>query len=113
LVFKVDAAGNETVFYNFTEEEVQPDLSASSLLLDPAGNLYGATLYGGSISEGTIFEVSSLGAYTMLHSFDFTDGAYPVAGLIQDNAGNLYGATSGGGNTGCSSGCGVIFKITP
>jgi uncharacterized repeat protein (TIGR03803 family) len=113
LVFKVDAAGNETVFYNFTEEEVQPDLSASRLLLDPAGNLYGATLYGGSISEGTIFEVSSLGAYTMLHSFDFTDGAYPVAGLIRDNAGNLYGATSGGGNTGCSSGCGVIFKITP
>ncbi|HEX8811772.1 MAG TPA: choice-of-anchor tandem repeat GloVer-containing protein, partial [Terracidiphilus sp.] len=113
LVFKVDPAGNESVFYNFTEEEVQPALSASSLLLDPAGNLYGATLYGGSISEGTIFEISSQGVYTMLHSFDFTDGAYPASGLVRDNAGNLYGSTSGGGNTGCSSGCGVIFKITP
>ncbi len=113
LVFKIDPAGNETVLYNFTDEEVQPALTASSLLVDSAGNLYGATLYGGSISEGTVFEVSSQGKYTMLHSFDFTDGAYPVAGLIRDNAGNLYGTTSGGGNDGCSSGCGVIFKITP
>jgi uncharacterized repeat protein (TIGR03803 family) len=113
LVFKIDPAGNETVLHSFTEEEVQPALQASTLLLDPAGNLYGTTLYGGSLSDGTVFEVSSQGVYAMLHSFDVDDGLFPVAGLIRDNAGNLYGATSQGGNFSCSMGCGVIFKITP
>lgn len=113
LVFKLDPTGNETVLHNFTEQEIQPALQASSLLLDAAGNLYGTTLYGGSLSDGTVFEVSSQGVYTMLHSFDINDGLYPVAGLIRDNAGNLYGATSQGGNFSCSMGCGVIFKITP
>ncbi len=113
LVFKIDPAGNETVLHYFTEEEIGPALSASSLLLDPAGNLYGTTLYGASSQVGTVFEVSSEGVYTMLHSFDYTDGAYPVAGLIRDNAGNLYGTTTQGGNYSCSMGCGVIFKITP
>ncbi len=113
LVFKIDLSGNETVLHSFTEAEVGPALSASSLLLDPAGNLYGTTLYGGSLSLGTVFEVSSQGAYTMLHSFDDNDGEFPVAGLVRDNAGNLYGTTSGGGSFSCSLGCGVVFKITP
>jgi uncharacterized repeat protein (TIGR03803 family) len=113
LAFKLDPTGNETVLHNFTEEEVQPALSASRLLLDPAGNLYGTTLYGGSLSDGTVFEVSSQGVYTMLHSFASSDGEFPVAGLVRDNAGNLYGTTSGGGSYSCSLGCGVVFKITP
>jgi uncharacterized repeat protein (TIGR03803 family) len=113
LVFKVDPTGNETVLYDFTEEEVQPALSASSLLLDPTGNLYGTTLYGGSLSDGTVFEVSSRGVYTMLHSFDISDGVFPVAGLVRDNAGNLYGTTTQGGIYSCNLGCGVVFKITP
>lgn len=113
LVFKIDPTGNETVLHYFTEAEVGPALSASSLLLDPAGNLDGTTLYGASLSLGTVFEVSSQGVYTMLHSFDDTDGEFPVAGLVRDSAGNLYGTTSGGGSFSCSLGCGVVFKITP
>ncbi len=113
VVFKVDPTGNETVLYNFIHGEVQPALQASSLLLDPAGNLYGTTLYGGSLQDGTVFEVSSQGVYTQIHSFDISDGLYPETGLIRDNAGNLYGTTSQGGNYSCSLGCGVIFKITP
>ena len=54
--------------------------------------------------------------FTTLHSFDATDGAYPVAALVQGTDGNLYGtADQGGANTACgdSSGCGTVFKITP
>lgn len=49
-----------------------------------------------------------------LASFDYTDGAYPYAGLMQADDGTFYGTTQGGGGTGCgASGCGTVFKITP
>jgi uncharacterized repeat protein (TIGR03803 family) len=56
--------------------------------------------------------------FTTLHSFDGTDGAYPVAGLVQATNGYLYGTTVGGGaNAACDNyygapGCGTIFKIS-
>ncbi|MGH6801463.1 MAG: hypothetical protein ACRECZ_08625, partial [Methylocella sp.] len=49
---------------------------------------------------------------TVLHSFSFSDGSTPQAGLIADSSGNLYGTTFFGGASGCQSGigCGVVFK---
>ena len=49
---------------------------------------------------------------TTLHSFDYTDGAFPGnygAGLVQATDGNFYGTT----NTGGANLFGTIFKITP
>jgi uncharacterized repeat protein (TIGR03803 family) len=88
------------------------------------GNLYGTTEQGGANSCiileangcGTVFKITPSGTLTTLHSFDFTDGAGPNAGLIQATDGNFYGTTGvGGANTTCNSdyGCGTIFKITP
>jgi uncharacterized repeat protein (TIGR03803 family) len=47
--------------------------------------------------------------FTTLYSFDFTDGASPLAGLIQATDGSLYGTTGHGG----ANGDGTVFKITP
>jgi uncharacterized repeat protein (TIGR03803 family) len=47
--------------------------------------------------------------FTTLHSFDYTDGQYPYAGLVQATDGSLYGTTTTGG----ASGSGTVFKITP
>ena len=96
---------------------------SGTLIFDHAGNLYGTTKSGGTSNDGTVFELSppsvSGGAWTetILHSFSFTDGFVPSAGLYMDGAGNLYGTTVYGGSTTgleCSeAGCGVVFKLSP
>jgi hypothetical protein len=51
-------------------------------------------------------------SYTLLHSFSFSDGTFPVGPLIADSSGNLYGTTFEGG-MGCGGlGCGVVFKLS-
>jgi uncharacterized repeat protein (TIGR03803 family) len=85
------------------------------------GNFYGTTSGGGTSSNancyrgcGTVFKITPEGVLTTLHSFNFDDGALPLAGLIQAVDGNFYGTTSiGGANTDCFGGCGTVFKITP
>jgi uncharacterized repeat protein (TIGR03803 family) len=53
--------------------------------------------------------------YTVLHSFDYTDGYGPIWGLEQGTNGNLYGTTFGGGcgEEGKGEGCGTVFTIAP
>jgi uncharacterized repeat protein (TIGR03803 family) len=70
--------------------------------------LYGTTLIGGAYSYGTLFKITSRGALTTLHSFDYTEGVNPGARLVQAD-GNFYGATSSGG----VNGYGTVFKMTP
>jgi hypothetical protein len=106
------------------------------LTSDSAGNLYGATEYGGGYGScnapyyqycGTVFEVSPPktdgGKWTekVLYAFKSgTDGANPNGGLIFDSKGAIYGTTYYGGDTvdHCNSGdgfvgCGTVFQLTP
>ena len=46
---------------------------------------------------------------TVLHTFEFTDGSEPQAGLVADSAGNLYGTTTVGG----SGHVGTVFELSP
>ena len=79
------------------------------------GNFYGTTYEGGSSSNcsggcGTVFEITSAGTLTTLHSFDWYHGASPTAGVVQASDGNFYGTTYGGG---ANQYYGTVFKITP
>jgi uncharacterized repeat protein (TIGR03803 family) len=47
--------------------------------------------------------------YTVLHTFEGTDGGNSSAKLVRDSAGNLYGTTSAGGDPTCN--CGTVFKL--
>jgi uncharacterized repeat protein (TIGR03803 family) len=123
VVFKLAANGKETVVHDFSG----PDGSdPTGLLRDVAGNLYGVTQLGGTatctgIVEhngcGVIFEITAPGAFSVLHSFAGTDGAFPAGKLLSGATGNFYGATFGGGhNSNCpgqsyQQGCGTIFDL--
>jgi uncharacterized repeat protein (TIGR03803 family) len=52
---------------------------------------------------------ASAQTFSVLYTFNFTDGSGPNGGLILDSAGNLYGTTQFGG----SSNRGIIFKLSP
>jgi len=116
VVFKLDAAGNETVLHSFRggADGAQP---AAGVIQDSAGNLYGTTQGGGGTGFGTVFKVDTAGHETVLHSFTGapSDGAYPSAGLLLGPAGNLYGTTTAGGSgrDGAGGGLegGVVFEV--
>ncbi|MGA2904820.1 MAG: choice-of-anchor tandem repeat GloVer-containing protein, partial [Candidatus Korobacteraceae bacterium] len=109
---------NEKVLYSFSGGDGARPIG---LIFDAAGNLYGATEYGGTYGYGTVFKLSPAagGGWTekVLHSFNRngTDGAEPLAGLIRDDHGNLYGTTWGGGaGSNCGTGgCGTVFELSP
>ncbi len=111
VVFKLDAAGKETVLHAFTGP---PDgyYPAAAMVRDEEGNLYGTTSFGGSASlpAGTVFKLDPAGKETILYSFTGgADGNTPGAGVIRDEAGNLYGTTIAGG----ASNYGVVFRLDP
>jgi len=117
VVFEFDPAVGETVLYRFTgiADGANPQ---AGVVRDSAGNLNGTTRYGGMTTTvgggyGVVFEIDTTGKYTVLHTFNGNDGAQPEANLLLDSAGNLYGTTAYGGSSACTSGCGVVFKITP
>ncbi len=84
----------------------------SGVTLDPAGNVYGTTFYGGSGTCGTVYEISPSGAgwtHQVIYSFSGSDGSRPSGDLIRDTAGNLYGTTAAG----CDADAGTVFELSP
>jgi hypothetical protein len=132
----------ETVLYSFPTAK-QGYLPNGDLVFDNAGNLYGATTFGGGYGTtcngfyqycGAVFELSPPkskgGKWTekVLYGFkgvaagaQFGDGANPNGGLVLDSKGAIYGTTYFGGNNvkgECQggvggTGCGIVFKLIP
>src|SRR5262245_24201300 len=71
-------AGAEATFElvkSFAEAE-QP---VAPMVVGSDGSLYGTTSEGGLYGRGTVFKMTSAGAYTSLHSFSGPDGENPRA----------------------------------
>jgi uncharacterized repeat protein (TIGR03803 family) len=111
-VYMINKAGKETILYSFTggADGATPN---GDLLRDTAGNLYGTTVNGGTLSCqngkgcGTVFKLDTNRKETVLHSFAGADGVNPNAGVVQDAAGTFYGTTFRGG----ASGHGTVFEV--
>jgi uncharacterized repeat protein (TIGR03803 family) len=91
------------VLHNF---DVTDGDNANTLVLGTDGNFYGTTIGGGANGDGVVFEITSSGAYTILHLFTGPDGDFIFAGPMQATDGNLYGTTQLGG----SKNDGTVFK---
>jgi uncharacterized repeat protein (TIGR03803 family) len=63
LVYKVDAAGNQTVLYDFTGV-VDPGVMLSSVIFDANGKLYGTTEWDGTRNSGVVFKLAGVASAT-------------------------------------------------
>jgi uncharacterized repeat protein (TIGR03803 family) len=87
----------------------------AGLVFGSNGALYGASISGGTLGQGAIFELAppatAGGVWTesVLYSFSgASDGGAPYAGLVPGQNGTLVGTTSTGG----SAGMGTVFQLT-
>ena len=110
VVFKITPGGKLTVLYNFCSLAACADGSNpyGGLVQGTDGNFYGATVYGGTHTYGTLYQITPQGKHTVLYNFDSTTGAYPETTLALNTNGILYGDTYEGG----SGVNGVFFSLS-
>jgi uncharacterized repeat protein (TIGR03803 family) len=103
---------NLSVIHTFTGGTDGLGGSASRLLFDAAGNIYGVNTVGGANGFGNVYELTHSGGkwhLTTLYSFkDQPDAASPYGGLIFDKSGNLYGTTYYAG----ANDVGTVYELT-
>lgn len=131
VVFKLapTASGpwTETILHTFTGNTDGAMPGFSGLILDSSGNIYGVATLGGNQSKcvtgvppagcGVVFRLAPLSGggwkYSVLRTFSGPGGKFPSGNLALDSLGNLYGTTLQGGTASCSSGCGVVYRLSP
>jgi len=112
------SSGQEKVVHRFSKGRDGTNPYYTNLVA-LGGKIYGSTSHGGINGQycsgggcGTIFQFDPVSQeLRVIHRFNNEDGAY-WAYLTAFN-GTLYGTTEYGGGTSCSSGCGVIFSLSP
>lgn len=97
VIYKITRNGKYTPLYSFTAG-VDGWFPSGSVAVDSAGNVYGATTFGGSSfwGSGVAFELANTGKFSVLHTFTGLQGTYG-GGVTQDQLGNRYGTTAGSG----------------
>jgi len=109
-VFKLIPNKKFTVLHTFTggRDGAGP---YGGLVMDNAGNLYGAANVGGNSNCykgcGTLFKIDTDGLYTFE---DGEDGSGPNGNLVIDSHGNLYGETQG---LNTNSYYGTVYELNP
>ncbi|MEZ5276069.1 MAG: hypothetical protein R3F07_06805 [Opitutaceae bacterium] len=109
-VFRLSPSGTLTTLVAFTGNAgARPGTDPQGPLTVRNGDLFGATRTGGAGGSGTLFRISTGGAYTLLREFAGSDGSRPAGGLLLQPDGLLSGTTEYGGN----NGVGVAFRVDP
>jgi uncharacterized repeat protein (TIGR03803 family) len=108
-VFRMSLKGKVTTLYSFCSQPSCADgqQPVAGLVQGANGDLYGTTVNGGA-GYGTVFKITTKGAFTSLVTFEAgTTPANPYAPLVLGTDGNLYGTTAYGGEPDY----GFVFQI--
>jgi uncharacterized repeat protein (TIGR03803 family) len=118
VIFKLTPAGKYTVLHNLNLS-TDGGGPVAGLVQATDGNFYGATSQNGPGTTncpsgcGTLFKITPSGVFSVIHSFDVTDGEIPQTTMIQHTNGVLYGTASEGGMASMCpfSSCGVLYSV--
>lgn len=108
VIFRISPGGTYTNLHTFDGSDGANPVG--SLIQGSDSNLYGTTSgAGGGPYLGSVFEISTNGAFAPLHTFTGTaDGKFPFGALLQASDGTFWGTTSAGG----AYGKGTIFRLS-
>jgi uncharacterized repeat protein (TIGR03803 family) len=109
-----DGTWKETVLHSFPAFKSDGSKPYEGVVLDKAGNVYGATYQGGSSTGcGVIFKLAPQGndkwKETILYDFPKLSQGCIANTMAFDAKGNLWGTSQSGG----ASNNGVVFELTP
>jgi len=113
----VQSHGKLHFLYNFTPQQTGTS-GQDGVVIDRAGNLYGAFPNGGDHSAGFVFKLAHPAGWVLDPLFSFSGGSSggQPTGLIVGPDGTLYGGAQGGIQNCGSDGsqyCGLVFNLTP
>jgi len=129
VVYRFDRnSGRYTVLHTFSALDTNGNnwdgaSPGVALTRGPDSVFYGMASSGGKNGNGTIFRITAIGEFTVLHTFSAldtnnrnVDGAAPLRALVVGDDGNLYGTTRVGGLNTCGTvpqlnSCGVAWMI--
>lgn len=96
-VWEYSPSGNFSVLYAFNGG-VDGSEPEGSVTFDTGGNMYGTAYNGGASAEGTVWEYSAAGNFSVLHTFTGgNDGGLPRGNVTFDGRGNMVGTAGSGG----------------
>jgi uncharacterized repeat protein (TIGR03803 family) len=109
-VFRITTNGNLTTLWQFGSGPTNGIGPSGGLIMGADGNLYGATVAGGTNNDGTVFRITTNGNLTTLWQFGVVaaNGVNPSGNLLQGSDSNFYGTAGGGG----TNNAGTVFRIS-
>ena len=109
VVFKLTLKGSITVLHNFDSQSSEGATPETGLVVGSDGNFYGGTQTSAAAPYGTLFKISKAGSFSVVHTFDNSDGNFPYSAPMQHTNGSIYGTTNSGG----AHGNGVFWRLDP
>jgi len=112
-LIKVGAGYTYKSLINLPDSGPGPFGPEGGVIIDAAGNLFGATWAGGHNYDGTVFKIAKTATgyattATVLVTFNGANGQQPQGNLVADSSGNLFGTTNAGG----VNGQGEVFEVS-
>jgi len=109
VIFRITPTGALTVVFNFdhVNQLLLGYQAYAGLIAGSDGNLYGATIWGGTNGAGVIFQITTSGTYSVLYNFDGPHGNGDYATPMQHTSGGIFGLAKRGG----ALGDGVVYGL--
>lgn len=113
-IWKVSKTGKETILHSFAGGTSDGCFTHAGVTRDSKGNLYGVAYWCGANGWGALYKLNACRRFTLLHSFDKSDGFNPVGEVLRTDKGMLFGSTQQGGTGDCNGlGCGTVWSYVP